>query len=82
MSKLYIGNDLSNYKIKRTKMKKGTKVYKQIKDDRIAAKRAGNKLKNETYKLAINGLTGNLQSPYSWVYDPRMVLTIKFSRAM
>jgi hypothetical protein len=42
-----------------------TKVYKQIKDDRIAAKRAGNKLKNETYKLAINGLTGNLQSPYS-----------------
>jgi len=30
MSKLYIGNDLSNYKIKRTKMKKGTKVYKQI----------------------------------------------------
>ena len=58
------------------------KVYKQIKDDRIAAKRAGNKLKNETYKLAINGLTGNLQSPYSWVYDPRMVLTIKFSRAM
>ena len=40
-------------------------VYKQIKDDRIAAKKAGNKLKNETYKLAINGLTGNLQSPYS-----------------
>ena len=40
-------------------------VYKQIKDDRIAAKKAGNKLKNETYKLAINGLTGNLQSPFS-----------------
>lgn len=56
-----------------------TKVYKQIKDDRIAAKRAGNKLKNETYKLAINGLTGNLQSPYSWVYDPRMVLTIRMN---
>ena len=31
----------------------------------IAAKKAGNKLKNETYKLAINGLTGNLQSPFS-----------------
>ena len=54
-------------------------VYKQIKDDRIAAKKAGNKLKNETYKLAINGLTGNLQSPFSWVYDPRMVLTIRMN---
>lgn len=41
------------------------KVYKGIKDDRIEAKRTGNKLKNETYKLAINGLTGNLQSEYS-----------------
>ena len=42
-----------------------TEVYKKIKDDRIEAKRNGNKLKNETYKLAINGLTGNLQSEYS-----------------
>lgn len=40
-------------------------VYKRIRDDRIEAKHNGNKLKNETYKLAINGLTGNLQSPYS-----------------
>ena len=55
------------------------KVYKQIRDDRIEAKRNGNKLKNETYKLAINGLTGNLQSPYSWVYDPKAVLRIRIN---
>ena len=24
-------------------------------------------------------MTGNLQSPYSWVYDPRMVLTIRMN---
>lgn len=40
-------------------------VYKQIRDERIEAKHNGNKLKNETLKLAINGLTGNLQSEYS-----------------
>ena len=55
------------------------KVYKKIKDDRIEAKRNGNKLKNETYKLAINGLTGNLQSEYSWVYDPVAVLRIRIN---
>lgn len=40
-------------------------VYKQIRDERIEAKRNGNKIKNETLKLAINGLTGNLQSEFS-----------------
>lgn len=55
------------------------KVYKGLKDDRIKAKRAGDKLKNETYKLAINGLTGNLQSEYSWVYDPLTVLKIRIN---
>lgn len=33
-------------------------VYKQIKDERVAAKKAGNKIKNETLKLALNGLSG------------------------
>lgn len=55
------------------------KVYKQIRDERIEAKHNGNKLKNETLKLAINGLTGNLQSPYSWVYDPEAVLRIRIN---
>lgn len=55
------------------------KVYKQIRDERIEAKRNGDKLKNETLKLAINGLTGNLQSEFSWVYDPKAVLKIRIN---
>ena len=31
-------------------------IYKQIKDERIEAKHNGNKVKNETLKLALNGL--------------------------
>lgn len=55
------------------------KIYKDIRDERIEAKRNGNKLKNETLKLAINGLTGNLQSKFSWVYDPEAVLRIRIN---
>lgn len=54
-------------------------IYKNIRDERIEAKHNGNKLKNETYKLAINGLSGNLQSPFSWVYDPKAVLRIRIN---
>jgi len=55
------------------------RIYKNIRDERIEAKRSGNKLKNETLKLAINGLTGNLQSEFSWVYDPKAVLRIRIN---
>ncbi len=40
-------------------------VYKTIYDQRVSAKNEGRKIENETLKLALNGLTGNLQSPYS-----------------
>lgn len=36
-------------------------VYSQIKAERIEAKHNGNKIKNETLKLALNGLSGNLK---------------------
>ena len=55
------------------------KVYKQIKDERVQAKKTGNKLKNETLKLSINGCTGNFQNSFSWVYDPKLVLTIRMN---
>lgn len=54
-------------------------VYQKIYDDRVAAKKEGRKLENETLKLALNGLTGNLQSLYSWVYDPMMVFKIRIN---
>jgi DNA polymerase elongation subunit (family B) len=40
-------------------------VYQTIYDQRVTAKKEGRKIENETLKLALNGLTGNLQSPYS-----------------
>lgn len=56
-----------------------TKVYAAILSERLEAKRNGNKLKNETLKLSVNGLSGNLQSEYSWCYDPKMALTIRIN---
>jgi hypothetical protein len=38
-----------------------TQVYAGILFERLEAKRNGNKLKNETLKLSVNGLSGNLQ---------------------
>jgi len=56
-----------------------TQVYAGILFERLEAKRNGNKLKNETLKLSVNGLSGNLQSEYSWCYDPKMALTIRIN---
>lgn len=54
-------------------------VYKRIKDERIEAKHNGNTLKNLTLKLSINGLSGNLQSPYSFCYSPETVMKIRIN---
>ena len=54
-------------------------VYKGIKDERIEAKHNGNKLKNLTLKLSINGLSGNLQSEFSWCSSPKTVMRIRIN---
>ena len=54
-------------------------VYQTIYNQRVSAKKEGRQIENETLKLALNGLTGNLQSPYSWVYDPMMVFKIRIN---
>lgn len=54
-------------------------VYTQIKNERIEAKHNGNKLKDKTLKLSINGLSGNLQSEYSWCYSPETVMRIRIN---
>ena len=54
-------------------------VYKQIKDERIEAKHNGNKVKNETLKLALNGLSGNLQNPHNFCYSPFAVMKIRIN---
>jgi hypothetical protein len=54
-------------------------TYVQIKKERIEAKRSGNKLKDTTLKLALNGVTGNLGNKFSWMYDPFAVLQIRIN---
>lgn len=54
-------------------------TYKKIREDRIKAKHEGNKVMNLTYKLALNGISGMLQSEYSWCYDPKTVLKLRLN---
>lgn len=54
-------------------------VYKQIKDKRIEAKHNGDKVKNETLKLALNGLSGNLQNEHNFCYSPFAVMQIRIN---
>ena len=54
-------------------------VYSQIKDERIEAKHNGNKIKNETLKLALNGLSGNLQNEHNFCYSPFTVMQIRIN---
>src|SRR5699024_5274480 len=54
-------------------------VYSQIKDERIEAKHNGDKVKNETLKLALNGLSGNLQNEHNYCYSPEAVMKIRIN---
>jgi hypothetical protein len=54
-------------------------TYSQIKNERIEAKHNGNTLKNLTLKLALNGLSGNLQNEHSWCYSPEAVMKIRMN---
>lgn len=57
-------------------------VYAQIRTERIEAKRAGDKVKNETLKLALNGLSGNLQNEHNFCYSPFAVMQIRMNGQM
>ena len=54
-------------------------VYRQIKNERIEAKHKGDKVKNETLKLALNGLSGNLQNEHNFCYSPFAVMQIRIN---
>ena len=54
-------------------------VYSQIKEERIQAKHNGDKMKNETLKLALNGLSGNLQNQHNFCYSPFTVMQIRMN---
>ena len=54
-------------------------VYSQIKKERIEAKHNGNKVKDQTLKLALNGLSGNLQNEHNFCYSPLAVMSIRIN---
>lgn len=50
--------------------------YRRIYDERIAAKRAGDKATNETLKISLNGTFGKLASRWSVLYAPDLMLAV------
>lgn len=54
-------------------------IYANIKKERIEAKHNGDNVKNETLKLALNGLSGNLQNENNFCYSPRTVMQVRMN---
>lgn len=54
-------------------------VYSDIKAERVEAKRNKNKVKDKTLKLALNGLSGNLQNEHNFCYSPFTVMQIRMN---
>lgn len=54
-------------------------VYKGVWDIRMKAKDDKDLFLADAFKYAINGLSGNLQSQYSWTYDPELVVKLRIN---
>lgn len=54
-------------------------IYSDIKTERVEAKRNGDKVKDRTLKLALNGLSGNLQNEHNFCYSPITVMKIRMN---
>lgn len=51
-------------------------VYTKIRDDRIVAKRAGNKPVANSLKIVINGSFGKFGSKWSYLYAPQLMIQV------
>jgi hypothetical protein len=51
-------------------------VYAGLRQDRIAAKRAGDKIMDQGFKIALNGCFGKLGSRYSILYAPHLMIAV------
>lgn len=50
--------------------------YKDILDQRVKAKKSGDKATNESFKIVLNSTYGKMKSQHSWLYDPLAALQI------
>ena len=57
-------------------------IYSKIREERLEAKHNGDKVKNETLKFALNGLSGNLQNEHNFCYSPFAVMQIRINRQL
>lgn len=51
-------------------------VYRGIVDERLAAKRAGDRVRDQSLKITINGSFGKLGSAYSALYAPKLMVQV------
>lgn len=51
-------------------------IYERLKNERIIAKRKGDKIKSNSLKLVLNSIYGKFQSEYFYAYDPKTVFSI------
>lgn len=58
------------------------KVFRSIRDERVAAKRGGDKTKDKGLKIAVNGCFGKLGSSYSVLYAPHLMIAITLGGQM
>jgi hypothetical protein len=54
-------------------------IFEEIYDERIEAKRTGQKVKNLFLKIVLNSPTGKMQQEVSWMYDPFNVFRIRIN---
>ncbi len=52
-------------------------VYKEIKEERVLAKKNKEKLKDTFLKLVLNATSGILDNSYSWMYSPAEVAALR-----
>lgn len=52
------------------------KVYRAIRDDRVKAKHAKDKVRDKGLKISLNGCFGSLGSRYSFVYAPHLLIAV------
>lgn len=52
------------------------KVMQFLKDSRVEAKKSGDDIKNQLFKLALNSILGNLKNRFSPFYDPAANMAI------
>lgn len=54
-------------------------IYSKFYKERVEAKHSGQKMKNLALKLTLNSVTGKMQEPTSWMYDPFNVFRIRIN---